>query len=129
VEFTSIMRAAERHGFAVLGYATQRDFLMGMGQGQYREAIAKRRDVSAQVRHANLKAIDMLAASDGMGGFKVLVLGKGVPSVPLHGFTGEEQSIAPELLEDLPMLTLDHLFSNPANQEMANLPSWHDLIT
>ncbi|MDA1215429.1 MAG: SAM-dependent methyltransferase, partial [Chloroflexi bacterium] len=129
VEFTSVMRAAERHGFAVRGYTTQRDFLMGLGLGQYREAIDQRRDLSAQVRHANLKAVDMLTAPDGMGGFKVLALGKGVPDAPLQGFTGEEPRIAPELLEDPPMLTLNHLFSNPANQEVPDLPSWHDLIT
>ena len=129
VEFTSVMQAAKRQGFAVLGYTTQADFLTGLGLGQYREAIAQRRDVSAQVRHANLKAIDMLTAPDGMGGFKVLALGKGVPDMPLHGFTGEEQPIASELLEDPPMLTPEHLFSNPASQEAPDLPSWHDLIT
>ena len=129
VEFTSVMRAAERHGFVVRGYTTQRDFLLGLGLGQYREAIEQRRDLSAQVRHANLKAPDMLTETEGMGGFKVLALGKNVPETPLQGFTGEESLIASELLEYPPMLTLDHLFSNPANQEAPDFPSWHDLIT
>ena len=129
VEFTSVMRAAERQGFAVLGYTTQAEFLRGLGLGGYREAIAQRRDLSAQVRHANLKAIDTLADPGGMGGFRVLALGKGAPDTPLHGFSDDVSPVDPELAQDPPLLTPEHLFSNPASQEAPDLPSWHDLIT
>lgn len=76
VDFTAVLQAANRHGFAEVGFLRQAAFLVGLGLGTritpeigastVEEALAKQRGLQA------------LVSMEGLGRFHVLLLAKGL---------------------------------------------------
>jgi SAM-dependent MidA family methyltransferase len=79
VDFTAVERAAAAHGWRGLGLITQAEFLVGSGLA---ELLAGRRSdpsLSAADYLALRASIGRLLDPLALGGFRVLVLGRGVP--------------------------------------------------
>ena len=130
VEFTSVMRAAKQQGFKVIAYTTQAEFLTKLGIANYRNALTQMSDISLVARQANIKGFDTLIDPEGMGEFKVLLLGKDAPDIclsDLDSYDGHRGNGIES--EKIPLLESGHLFSRSAGLDMPDLPSWHDLIT
>ncbi len=86
VDFTSLMRAGDRHGLATVGYARQRRFLANLGFGSFLDAL-QRQGMSAAREELNRMAMLTLVDPDEYGDFKVLAQAKGVGAgVELQGF-------------------------------------------
>jgi SAM-dependent MidA family methyltransferase len=82
VDFTALAHAAQAHGLGVLGLTTQARFLMGLGlEGLLEQA---RSDAAQTVgQYLELRAgLGRLLDPRHTGGFKVLVLGRGIPREP-----------------------------------------------
>ena len=125
VDFTSVRQIAESLGMAQVGYATQAEFLANLGLDSFRQEIAGRPGLSPSERRANLEALDTLVDPGGMGQFKVLVMGKDVPSLPLWGFTGDGDRPGHPAPGATPLATPGHMPLRP--QEPA-LPTWKELL-
>ncbi len=112
VDFTLVEEAGRRHGLRLLGYTEQRQFLRNLGMDAFFQAL--RLQVRRQRElYANQMAMRELVRPDGMGDFKVLALGKGVPEIPLHGFS-EGNSLQQRLRAqreslEAPLATGDHV--------------------
>ncbi len=82
VDFSALRRAARRHGLQVLGLTTQADFLNGAGIGQLLVETQQQPGMTYEeyvgIRAAVIRMIDPGA----MGRFRVLILGRDVPSEP-----------------------------------------------
>jgi SAM-dependent MidA family methyltransferase len=79
VDFTAVERAAAAHSWRALGLTTQAEFLVGSGLG---DLLARRRAdpaLSAGDYLALRASIGRLLDPVALGGFRVLVLGRGVP--------------------------------------------------
>jgi SAM-dependent MidA family methyltransferase len=127
VEFTSLREAALGAGFVEAGMTTQGAFLHALGFDAYRANMASRRDLAANVRVANLQAMDMLVDPDGMGAFKVLAFAKSEPSGGLSGFSGE----TPSLSVRAPLATASHMPMGGAPSGLPGefeMPSWDELF-
>ena len=80
VDFTAVERAAADHGWVTLGMTTQAEFLMGSG---FTELFAARQadpDVEPEAYLALRASAARLLDPRTLGGFRVLVLGRGVPA-------------------------------------------------
>ena len=84
VDFTAAILAGERCGLTALGLTTQRQFLRNLGLHAFIEALP-RLGLRPSVLRANQMALQNLWRPDGLGDFKVLVQGKGVPTEELDG--------------------------------------------
>ena len=125
VDVTALHDAAVRAGWTEAGTATQAAFLRNLGRDAMRMGIADRRDLPTAVRVANTRALDTLAAPDGMGGFRAMAFAKGVPSDGLWGFEGG----APAYEGVVPLATPSHMPFGPAQQAYEfEVPSWEDLL-
>lgn len=80
VDFTALEQAADRNGLAVLGTTTQAEFLVGSGIGDL--LIAAQADPTTGLgEYLELRAsLARLLDPAAMGGFGVVVLGRGVPA-------------------------------------------------
>lgn len=122
VEFTSVMHAAEAAGLTIAGFATQAAFLRGLGFDAWHRQITDRTDLTAPVRLGNLRAMETLVDAEGMGGFRVLVLAKGIDA-PLDGFSGKNPVAVDQLA---PLATPSHMpFGGVPEPQM---PTWEDLL-
>lgn len=83
VDFTALERAAERHGLVVLGRATQAEFLASAGIGELLVELQSRPETTLESYLAARAAAMHLIDPGSMGRFRVMVLGKRVPSAPL----------------------------------------------
>ncbi len=86
VDFSALSKAAQEAGFQVVGFTTQAFFLANLGIG---DAIAQMLLSGApekEVRATRL-AVAELVWPYGLGGFKVLALGKQAPTGQLTGFS------------------------------------------
>lgn len=95
VDFTELKDSGNRCGLEVIGYTTQREFLYNLGIGSYLEALANnsrsRSSYSTGVLPrrqylANRMGMQELLKLEGLGGFKVMVQGKGISLDALWGF-------------------------------------------
>ncbi|MBI6546898.1 MAG: SAM-dependent methyltransferase [Cyanobacteria bacterium NC_groundwater_1444_Ag_S-0.65um_54_12] len=87
VDFTALRDLAMAHGLTKLGESSQEDFLKNLGW----EAISSAIDelpLDSITRQANLVALRELVAPGGLGGHRVIALGKGIAAAPLFGFDG-----------------------------------------
>ena len=111
VDFTAVVQAGRAHGFSMLGYARQCDFLRSLGLSAWQRRLGGL-NLSQQQVQANRAGILDLARMGGLGDFKVLVQGKNVGKPKLWGFDSapdQEAGLArPEGLP-VPLLTGDHL--------------------
>lgn len=125
VDFTALRRAAAQAGWAEAGSTTQAAFLRNLGWDKMRADVAGRRDIPAQVRIANLRAMDTLVAPEGMGGFRAMAFSKGVPSEGLWGFHGGALACS----RPTPLATPSHMpFAGPSQAYEVEFPSWDDLL-
>ena len=122
VELTSLRRAAEATGLSHLGSTSQAGFLRALGFDAYRADVAGRRDLPARVRTANLRALDVLVAPDGMGAFRVLAFGKSAPGA-LDGFAAGARE---GLRVTAPLATDEHMPLGGAPPE-PRMPTWEEL--
>src|SRR5581483_6723286 len=80
VDFTSLAKAGEEEGLALIGFTDQTHFLMGLGIAQRMEEPAKKMDQSPAARREFL-AMKQLMAPEKMGKiFKILIQGKKIPA-------------------------------------------------
>lgn len=122
VDFSLLRAAGEDAGLATLGYTVQRECLRNLGADVYLEALAGRSRpqpsfaagaLPRQEYLANRMAMQSLVDPDGLGGFRVLAQGKGVPDTALWGFSTDnprraELAASLDLLR-VPMLTASHV--------------------
>lgn len=96
VDFSLLRAAGEAAGLSTVGYTAQRDFLVNLGADLYLEALARRSRsqpsfasgaMPRQEYLANRMAMQSLLDPEGLGGFRVLALGKGGAPAGLWGFT------------------------------------------
>ena len=88
VDFTAVERAASALGWRSLGLTTQAEFLVGSGFGDLFAAHQAVPDVEPEAYLALRAAAARLLDPRALGGFRVLVLGRGVPAdTALRGLT------------------------------------------
>ncbi len=88
VDFTAIERAAATHGWRTLGLTSQAEFLVGSGFGDLFAARQADPDVEPEAYLALRASAARLLDPRALGGFRVLVLGRGVPDdTTLGGLT------------------------------------------
>ena len=122
VDFTNLSSFGEVRGLRTLGYTTQRRFLRNLGADVYLEALARRSRPQPTFRSgalprqeylANRMAVQSLVDPDGLGGFRVLALGKEEVGRDLWGFSrhNPRRTALREGVESLrvPMLTPSHV--------------------
>lgn len=96
VDFSRLVEAAERAGFAALGLTTQADFLAGAGLGELLVTLQRQPDTAIEEYYRAQAAVFRLIDPAGMGRFRVLGLAKAAPgSAPLAGFAGSDLPAAP----------------------------------
>ncbi len=89
VDFTSLMRAGERHGLDTVGYLPQSRFLENLGFSSYLDALPNQGLTAARTEF-NRVAMMTLVDPDEYGDLKVLAQAKGVGAgVELTGFAGD----------------------------------------
>jgi SAM-dependent MidA family methyltransferase len=76
VDFTSLMRLGDRHGFATMGYTLQRHFLTNLGFFSYLDAL-QTQGLSAARTELSRMAMMALVEPEEYGNFKVLAQAKG----------------------------------------------------
>jgi len=94
VNFTALTQVGDAHGLATVGMSTQRDFLISLGireaseqlgQRLYPKADSERHTDAGQIdylRRSSLRQrINTLLSPEGLGGFRVLVQQRGIPSL------------------------------------------------
>jgi SAM-dependent MidA family methyltransferase len=84
VDFTALERWGERVGLQTIGFTRQGMFLMALGLGDRLRDLSSGK-VDIQTIFARRDALHQLIDPTGLGGFGVLVQGKGVPERPLKG--------------------------------------------
>ena len=88
VDFTSLVRLAERRGLVAAGYTLQRHFLENLGFSSFLDAL-QAQGLSYAPEELRRLAMMALVDPDQMGDFKVLAQAKGVgPGIDLLGFRG-----------------------------------------
>jgi SAM-dependent MidA family methyltransferase len=85
VDFTDLAQKALRNGFEILGYSDQHHFLVGAAEKWLQRF---EREPLTPTKQKELRSLQTLLHPEGMGrSFKLLLLGKGIPSAPpLGGF-------------------------------------------
>lgn len=92
VDFTAAVRAAQRAGFTILGLIPQGPFLQNLGLDVILERLASSGLPSPQY-YAEAMGLQELARPGEMGGFYVLIMGKGVEGVELDCFHRDNPTI------------------------------------
>jgi SAM-dependent MidA family methyltransferase len=88
VDWTTLERVAADAGLMVLGRTSQAEFLTGLGLGDVLMAWAARHGMGRTGYAAARAAVVRLLDPRALGGFGVLVLGRGIdPEPPLRGLT------------------------------------------
>ena len=91
VDFTSLMRAGERHGLATAGYALQSEFLTNLGFPSFLDAL-ETQGLSAARTELSRIAMMTLVDPEEYGDFKVLAQVKGNGrETGLLGFQGQQK--------------------------------------
>lgn len=98
VDFTSLDRAGSAAGLTYLGYTTQRRFLHNLGLDALRRRVTST-PLPASQGIANRAGLVALANPEGLGDFKALVQGKGLPPAASDGASLWGLSSSPEALE------------------------------
>ena len=131
VDFTAVDEAMTSMGFDCLVYATQRDFLNGLGLGGMVERLgaAGQPQQEADVNRAGMLE---LVKPEGMGGFRVAVHGRGVPASGNAGLAGtgsdNEESLPLPLLRDFHQRLVVSWAAAHASAASAP-PSWEELFS
>jgi SAM-dependent MidA family methyltransferase len=82
VDFTAIERAATGAGLDRLGTTTQAEFLAGLGLGELLSTLGRDRRTDPQDYVMARSAVGRLLDPRHLGGFGVLIYGRGVPAAP-----------------------------------------------
>ena len=108
VDFTSVAEAQMGAGLDMLGITTQREFLNNLGLDRFRNMLLSL-ELPPAALQANRAGLTDLVRPGGLGGFKVMVLGKNVGRPGLGGLEPSAELI--DLIEKLklPLLTPQHL--------------------
>ncbi|MDE2765361.1 MAG: SAM-dependent methyltransferase [Chloroflexota bacterium] len=125
VELTTLKREAADAGLALAGDVSQAEFLRNLGLAEARTRVLARSGLRPAERRANADAVDALADLDGLGGFRVVGLAKGIGNARLAGF---DPSTADGLLPlpEPPLLTAAHL-PRPGAPPPSDPLSWDEL--
>lgn len=109
VDFSALVAAGEARGLSTIGLTTQRAFLQNLG---FRQLLDSLHGMGLDQRRmdANRMAMLDLVRPDGMGDFKALAQGKGLPEdLRLAGFEAEGEARAAGALPRAPLLSEDHM--------------------
>lgn len=88
VDVTAVERAAERAGLARLGVTSQGEFLVGAGAEELLVAVQQDPATTLEAYAALRSVLVRLVDPGGMGGFRVMGFGRGLPAgVELRGFS------------------------------------------
>ena len=113
VDFTSLARAGEERGLTVVGFTTQREFLLNLGLGRLVESLAGM-GLSQRERDANRMGMLELAKPGGMGDFRVMAQARGLEGgLELLGFSPDsvmrKGTPGGSELPSAPLLSSQHL--------------------
>ena len=126
VDFTSVVNAGRRADLETLGYTTQARFLRSLGFDRLRRRVTST-PMPVDQAVANRAGLLALTRTDGLGDFKVLLQGKGLPASAaelqeIWGFAPGPE--APALARELPLpllsprhISLPQGWPQPAVQE------------
>ena len=88
VDFTTVAGAAKEAGLAVLGYASQAEFLHNLAIDRLTDSLASTRPRQSQ---SGRLALRELVKPQGLGAFRVMALGKNVGRPDLWGFHASDE--------------------------------------
>lgn len=112
VDFTSLQRCAREAGLEVLGLTSQGTFLRNLGWDAFRRALLRLRLPPGE-GEANRFGLQALVQQEGLGGFGVCLLGKGLPPLEPWGVCGltplGQALLQRALREWVPCLTSAHM--------------------
>ena len=113
VDFTALVNAGRRAGLEPLGYTTQARFLRNLDLDRLRRRVTSS-PLPVEEGVANRAGLLALARPDGLGDFKALVQGKGLPcnfDAPpqLWGLTPSPEVHPLVAALPLPLLSPDHI--------------------
>ena len=100
VDFTAVVEHGERNGLETVGLTSQREFLNNLGLQELIKRLAGA-GLAQREMDSNRMAMVDIARLGGLGGFKVLVQGKGVGTPDLWGFRRNQE--LRDMLEKLPV--------------------------
>ena len=106
VDFTALHQVGEEKGLRTEGIATQRQYLLNLGMGEWMRRLVGE-DMPQREVDANRMGMQELVRPGGMGDFKVLVQSKGVEDPALWGL--QESDEAKSLMQGLPLPRLTRL--------------------
>ncbi|GBD10490.1 hypothetical protein HRbin23_00133 [bacterium HR23] len=89
VDFSALQRCAREAGLEVVGCLPQGAFLRHLGWDAFRRALLALRLPPGEAE-ANRFGLQALVQAEGLGGFGVVVLGKGLPAFSVWGLAGLE---------------------------------------
>ena len=84
VDFTTLQQTAQSNGFTILGSATQQHFLYNLGFSHFIDYLS--RNNMYQTKHD----VETLVDPEGLGGFLVVAMEKGVTNIKLTGFSEDD---------------------------------------
>ncbi|MFN3974850.1 MAG: class I SAM-dependent methyltransferase [Dehalococcoidia bacterium] len=112
VDFTSLQRCAREAGLEVLALTNQWAFLRNLGWDAFRRALLRLR-LPPGDGEANRFGLQALVQKEGLGGFGVCLLGKGLPPLEPWGVCGltppGQALLQRALMEGAPRLTSAHM--------------------
>ncbi len=83
VDVTALEAAARRQGFATLGDISQAEFLLGCGLEELVDRIRSNPATTMETWLATRSAVARLLDPSALGGFRAVLLGRGLPADPL----------------------------------------------
>ena len=138
VDFTALVNAGRRAGLEPLGYTTQAQFLRNLDLDRLRRRVTSS-PLPVAEGVANRAGLLALARPDGLGDFKALVQGKGLPcnfDAPpqLWGLTPSPEVHPLVAALPLPLLSPDHIslpagWPQPPVQEFELTDLWRNPFT
>ena len=106
VDFTTLAGAGRRAGLELLGYGSQRSFLLNLGLEHLERRAPEGHPRRVQAGRAALRE---LAKPGGLGDFKVMVQGKKVGAPELWGFRRSERAAGLASRMPVPLPAPEHL--------------------
>lgn len=112
VDFTAVALAGKRSGLELHGLTTQRQFLMNLGFRAFLDALHFQK-LPPLAYEANRMGMMDLVKPQGLGGFKVLIQGKGVSLGELYGLNRENPLLSALKARgeawSVPLLSAEHV--------------------
>jgi len=102
VNFTALMKEGQKLGLKTAGFTVQGRFLRNLGLNVLLNGLTKL-GLPQSEYYANQMSMRNLVSPQGMGDFKVLIQGKGVRDLSLHGLTPDNELVEKLRRENVPL--------------------------